>query len=623
MNIHETSYIYQPLGNDEIRVFRLDSCDPDIRGTIRNVPLSSNPEYKALSYVWGSSMPADCISVGSDSSYIQITENLSVCLRHLGSHIGSDIWIDAICINQGDDEEKSRCVNRMADIYAGATLVLIWLGPEANNSGVAMSGLALHGKRAYEAGIFRMSREAMQRWPDVGVYPELVQVRDTLIELAKEASEASFNKSLRHERFPRIEFARLAQREYFKRVWVKQELTVAPRALVICGNDTMPIEHFDAGYAFQFIIMQWELAEYASPTSERQVGGFTLGELRAAPTPWDLTKQTIPPSELASLLRDRRNYQRGEAQPALFQLLRSCYIGGGKLTLDCQDPRDRIYGLLGITADIKEMDIIPDYSLSAMELYEDATRAIVKQGNLDVLTYCRTRDLLPPTWVPDWSCPQRTTWSDDGNASCFRASGPLSQPPSPTTYATSRGIIELHGAYIDTISLLGSRWEASLDQTFDLAGAKVMFQEVNSFLRKSRYSEHERSEASWRIPIGDKEMTSSFWARATASCKELYSLLASSSDDAETRKATSSYSNMMGYMYDAVPFLSSSGYVGLCPFTTQGGDVICIFLGGSVPFVLRPGSYDGYMLVGEVYVHGIMDGEFFHDDISTRTFKVY
>jgi len=56
-------------------------------------------------------------------------------------------------------------------------------------------------------------------------------------------------------------------------------------------------------------------------------------------------------------------------------------------------------------------------------------------------------------------------------------------------------------------------------------------------------------------------------------------------------------------------FLSKSGFMGLSPIATCKGDVICIILGGVTPFVLRPASHGRYQLVGECYVHGIMDGE--------------
>jgi hypothetical protein len=54
--------------------------------------------------------------------------------------------------------------------------------------------------------------------------------------------------------------------------------------------------------------------------------------------------------------------------------------------------------------------------------------------------------------------------------------------------------------------------------------------------------------------------------------------------------------------------VSRKGYLGLIPFETERDDLVCVLLGGEMPFILRPeGSY--YTLVGECYVHGIMDEE--------------
>ncbi|KAF8866367.1 hypothetical protein BDZ45DRAFT_579097 [Acephala macrosclerotiorum] len=54
---------------------------------------------------------------------------------------------------------------------------------------------------------------------------------------------------------------------------------------------------------------------------------------------------------------------------------------------------------------------------------------------------------------------------------------------------------------------------------------------------------------------------------------------------------------------------TTSGYIGSVPHESQIGDMICIFEGGKVPFVVRNKSGGGQQLVGECYIHGIMDGE--------------
>jgi hypothetical protein len=63
-------------------------------------------------------------------------------------------------------------------------------------------------------------------------------------------------------------------------------------------------------------------------------------------------------------------------------------------------------------------------------------------------------------------------------------------------------------------------------------------------------------------------------------------------------------------------FITQSGYIGIGPARTQPGDEVWIFHGGKVPFVMRRtdaskaiGSHRTLNLVGDAYVHGIMDGQ--------------
>lgn len=78
-----------------------------------------------------------------------------------------------------------------------------------------------------------------------------------------------------------------------------------------------------------------------------------------------------------------------------------------------------------------------------------------------------------------------------------------------------------------------------------------------------------------------------------------------------------------------VPFITQRGYVGLAPGCpgdhTRPGDLLCIFYGVNVPYVLRPRAYGerGYILVGEAFAYGAMDGELIREDQKTLKFEIF
>lgn len=67
---------------------------------------------------------------------------------------------------------------------------------------------------------------------------------------------------------------------------------------------------------------------------------------------------------------------------------------------------------------------------------------------------------------------------------------------------------------------------------------------------------------------------------------------------------------------------SSRKYLGWVPGFAQVGDLICIFKGGNVPFVLRHAEGDNYKLIGECYIQGIMNGEALKIGLSETKFTI-
>lgn len=118
----------------EIRVLDLSPSNDDgtklqrdgIVCQLRTISLLDNPEYEALSYVWGSKSDTRDIVVNGIS--LSVTKNLFEALENLRDAVWTrTLWIDALCINQEDDAEKNIQVAMMGRIYSQASTVLVWL----------------------------------------------------------------------------------------------------------------------------------------------------------------------------------------------------------------------------------------------------------------------------------------------------------------------------------------------------------------------------------------------------------------------------------------------------------------------------------------------------------------
>lgn len=132
---HTTIYRYTPLANESgsIRILHIlpGKRDDPIRTRLESCSMGNPPSYEAISYAWGSrSDNAVIIVCESEVEYtIEVPRSLHEAMKQLRHHSNCrSIWADAICINQADDEEKSRQVRLMRQIYQRATRVVIWLG---------------------------------------------------------------------------------------------------------------------------------------------------------------------------------------------------------------------------------------------------------------------------------------------------------------------------------------------------------------------------------------------------------------------------------------------------------------------------------------------------------------
>lgn len=151
MSCHDPTYTYLPLAHGNIRLLKL-LPDPNelapVQCRLFDYPLQgackSSHLYEALSYVWGDQSEAIPIFIGKHR--FNVTENLHAALLYLRDCcIERVIWVDAVCINQKNDEEKGEQIQLMASIYSSAQSVVVWLGEEADDSDQALQAIVRAG----------------------------------------------------------------------------------------------------------------------------------------------------------------------------------------------------------------------------------------------------------------------------------------------------------------------------------------------------------------------------------------------------------------------------------------------------------------------------------------------
>lgn len=182
-------------------------------------PLGSKRVYEALSYTWGTSIAKETIHVNGKK--FRVRKNLEIALRYL-RHITKQrtLWIDAICINQFDIEERNTQVRRMIHIYREASCVLVWLGPETNNSNLAFDVLEAVG-----------GRESEMDWNSRSLIgagmKEVLQPRDP--------SKLKGPEDLNIEEWQALTGLFL-NHGWWTRMWVVQEITYPTYARLLCGH---------------------------------------------------------------------------------------------------------------------------------------------------------------------------------------------------------------------------------------------------------------------------------------------------------------------------------------------------------------------------------------------------
>ena len=631
-------------------------------GRLETVALENEPRYTALSYVWGD--PSDRLPFVLDSHRLLITRNLALALQAL--QLDDEpfvLWIDALCINQNDLKEKSEQVLRMKEIYASASLVIVWLGAATPATDVAMDMFNAY----YAKGpSLDLTARHTYRFRD--------EQRQELVE------DPKFKNFIESDGIPSLLMVMqfLLVREWWYRAWVLQEFCVGQEVYFACGNKNLRLAIFDNTImSFKTFLNIWSAHVLYTPEQ-----WFTTSNKDKSKR-LSKTEGATEVEHAMNFLKQRLYHQHSlehKKNRSLLDLLVTFYVNvRPRSQLRSTNPRDKIYSLLGIASDAEQLKIVPDYSKSVEEVYTDAAGKILSLGKLELLHYVHPQNPKMPSWVPDWERAKRhiTPYEFRELDKPFSADTTIPAFQSGQSPGDPR-VLECNGCIVDSVSsfsdfltddttkaLLALAEMPSNKETRGEFDALIKFHvhlsqikqlcQRSALINPSLYGSSDTwlSEALWRIPVTDQEMIDAHFTRyqrATSESERRYNGLLNTIEawksigvrlgDPDPRplpaflqnnvlpivqKESRHYALYRPAIIRTVsrrPYLTQKGYVGLGHEGMRVGDLVCILQGGPVPFLLRRTEKGEYVLVCDTYVHGIMDGEFIKTRPELEVFRI-
>lgn len=559
-------YSYDPLPTNFIRVVEIHpgQFDDDIAITLHPerfdpavIPSPVFPRYEALSYTWGSKdNPAQVQVQGFADCIIEVTRNLDVALRHLRQADQSRLmWIDAVCIDQLNNVEKGPQVGMMGDIYRLAESVVVWLGPEENDSDSAMWLMEAIGA-------------------EIEVDFDTCEMKPSSIATDLTLSDESATISIDEEGL--CSLYHLFCRSWFERLWIRQELALANEsALFVCGFRSVRWQVFKRAWA----------CFYLKPK---------------------------PSFKFSDELTNRNNSLSGLLFQEVGRHLPHLREGFGNA--QCSDPRDRIYALLSLDKTMEDLGIVPDYSVTATQLYENVARLFMDHFlGLEILTECEMAcgvgNWEGPSWVPDWSV--GNPYILHLSSGVTYASGPFVGPRLPVVDHR----LTVIGVPFDTIQNLEQPLVAksALPHNDDTQMAvKQML--LGKDLSRSYVGGETLLDAYVRTFTLDQFAET--YSPATTSYPrfaESVELMMKLNSHAEGSPLIEDEQRLFDRLEDVLSgrllLETTKKYIGLVPPSALPSDEIYIILGSSLPIVLRHTDSGHYKVVGACYVCGLNDGE--------------
>ncbi|TGO43539.1 hypothetical protein BOTNAR_2699g00010 [Botryotinia narcissicola] len=530
---------------------------------------------------------------------VQVTSNLFDALHRLRSDDGvtQNIWVDALCINQKDLEERSWQVQMMGRVYAAASRVIVWLGEPSLNFYAAEVGRLLE--------VFDEEKNSV------------IDDCTTGFQDLEDFSHEELRNTVPKHKGVRVFFENV----WFSRIWVLQEVFNARKILVRCGDRAF----------------SWSLVLKINENVRRTLSEPAPQYHKAMPPLFSglfaLTKPTqVPYYDTCSTISTRFGYTARAPTENILDLV----VAG--FSLEATDPRDKLFALLGfIDPKYHHLDVLrPNYEKDVAIIYRDFTRWwIASHRSLRILSaiHCskgRTWQRLS-AYSPSFRDSKRTSWSlwYDGMSAWGRATLGLS--PSVEGPGAS-GNMELDTSLLlksnDSSLLLKGIMLGIIHDIKPFPYGIAAFHDQDPSAPSTSYRDHYE-----RVfdPLNQRAVFSS---SSQGGLEVPFESRIPPADLVYDHISThESYARQNGGALECHPrcfFTTVDEKSGLCPNAAKEGDCVVVLFGGTIPYVLRfahdiessNGLEDTFSeistsnirrrrakFVGECFVDGYMNGE--------------
>jgi hypothetical protein len=600
--------------------------------------------YEAISYTWGGNKLTQQIMV--DGCTMKVTESVYEILSSYSSlFIPKLLWIDALCIDQKNNEEKSLQVSLMQGIYQNALFTTVFLGRASTTQQRAFNNDAIVMPYRYD-GIYAPDEATKDHNENARAVFDLFNEFHILKRGALRHSAQTVYKWYEMLRPTKSKprqwnaLLRLLQHPWFARIWVVQEVALSQRVFVKYGDET--IEWDILAEALGMLHRSRNFRLWLEWTHKVQLRHIQNTSLYNAIRIDKLRKSLHPHGE-----HDQVSW------PTLPQLLNESFY------FKATNPRDHIFGLMSLCQE--PLDI--DYNQSIDETFINAAKVLLRQGSVDILFHAGGVGNKPrvltglPTWVPDWrDAPQYERLCDSSKVI-------LQKAPVEITLKDDR-TLSMTAVYIDSIAELGpiifdssavnggmlkemhqiaTRWYASLD----LVASSPYIADDDTYAHdtpgQSLVEAVHRALLCGKQSFGWQESLENYWKRLAEWESRLLQFNQLPDDD--TGKVRDRIYRLLESMVDITEeverccggrrlFVTEKGYIGLCPPHSRKGDGLHLVHGLHASILLRRvhmgplgigDAYDPnskYELVGETYCHGVTNRKTGYGEARGRQIEV-